>query len=469
MADYLAQFDAGSIDAIHLLSHGAQGQINLGDLTLTSGNLNESSTLLSQIGASLATSGDFLVYGCDVAKGADGVAFVDALALATQADIAASNDLTGAAALEGDWTLEYATDSVVASNVDSSWLKYDGTLATPITMNLSYGTIFVRPGGTSFTWTYGQGLRPSNMSLYATISTVDYHNADFPPTGVGPEDWILTRGKFQYSTNGGTTWTDYAYPANGSTNFVPVAGTVWHFVDTLPGDTTTTNSIGNAWTVVGEGGNVGGGATIAPDNAPTDLTLDKNYFLSGTAQGTSVAKLTPVDTGLTKGGYWAIDSQSVANLFVISSAPATDNTATLTLGTGAMPAIGQTATVTARYYDPYQTDASGNPLNGDGFSKLLTFTVIDPQSKDLSGFGNDIKVSTTTANAQINPDVATLSNGNFVTIWQSEGQGGEGGGKHGIYGQIHTAGGVAVGSEFVISEVIGTDEITPVVTALAGG
>ena len=61
---------------------------------------------LATLGGALSASGDILLYGCDVAAGADGLAFVNALANATGADVAASTDLTGAAVKGGDWVLE---------------------------------------------------------------------------------------------------------------------------------------------------------------------------------------------------------------------------------------------------------------------------------------------------------------------------------------------------------------------------
>ena len=65
--------------------------------------------------------------------------------------------------------------------------------------------------------------------------------------------------------------------------------------------------------------------------------------------------------------------------------------------------------------------------------------------------------------------MATLSTGNVVTVWQSDGQG-EAGGKNGIYGQIHDALGNAVGTEFAITAAgNGIDDVAPSVAALSGG
>lgn len=97
------------IDAIHIVSHGSEGSVNLGSLKLTSQNLQDHAADLATIGNALSQNGDILLYGCDVAAGSDGAAFINALAQTTQADVGASTDATGSAARGGDWSLETST------------------------------------------------------------------------------------------------------------------------------------------------------------------------------------------------------------------------------------------------------------------------------------------------------------------------------------------------------------------------
>ena len=105
------------IDAIHLISHGAEGQVQLGSLTLSNDNLDQQRDVLAQIGAALSADGDILLYGCDVAKGNDGKILVSSLAKLTQADVAASNDLTGASWLGGNWILESSTGNILQNAI----------------------------------------------------------------------------------------------------------------------------------------------------------------------------------------------------------------------------------------------------------------------------------------------------------------------------------------------------------------
>ena len=102
------------IDNIQIISHGGEGSLSLSSTQLNSANLSSYSSQLQQWGQSLTTTGDILLYGCDVAGGVIGKAFVQQISQLTGADVAASDDWTGSAALGGDWLLEYGTGLIDA-------------------------------------------------------------------------------------------------------------------------------------------------------------------------------------------------------------------------------------------------------------------------------------------------------------------------------------------------------------------
>ncbi|MFZ4557359.1 MAG: DUF4347 domain-containing protein, partial [Pseudanabaena sp.] len=120
--------------SVQILSHGSAGALQLGASTLNLGNLQGYQDQLQQWGSALSKTGgetgDILLYGCDVASG-DGVEFVKQLSEITGADVTASNDLTGNAALGGDWDLEVQTGAIAASEVldPVGMANYQGTLA----------------------------------------------------------------------------------------------------------------------------------------------------------------------------------------------------------------------------------------------------------------------------------------------------------------------------------------------------
>ncbi|MBZ0091385.1 MAG: DUF4347 domain-containing protein, partial [Sulfuricellaceae bacterium] len=95
----MAEILAGKhgVEAIHIVSHGSEGAVQLGALDLTKRNLNGHVTDLAAISKALKPGGDLLLYGCNVAAGREGSSFVSALAQKTKAVVAASTDLTGAA------------------------------------------------------------------------------------------------------------------------------------------------------------------------------------------------------------------------------------------------------------------------------------------------------------------------------------------------------------------------------------
>jgi Ca2+-binding RTX toxin-like protein len=115
--DGLAQISAvlaghEGVQAVHIIAHGASGQLQLGSSVLDSAAIDQGS--VAAWGKALTEDGDLLLYGCDVAAGESGAAFMEKLAAATGADVAASTDATGPGWLGGDWDLEAATAQIEA-------------------------------------------------------------------------------------------------------------------------------------------------------------------------------------------------------------------------------------------------------------------------------------------------------------------------------------------------------------------
>jgi large repetitive protein len=120
------------ITAVHIVSHGADGMIILGNTPLDSDGISERATELAAWKDHLTSGADILLYGCDVASSDQGRSFASLLASTTGADVAASSDTTGAAAQGGDWTLEYASGSIESNSflTAAGVEAYDARLAT---------------------------------------------------------------------------------------------------------------------------------------------------------------------------------------------------------------------------------------------------------------------------------------------------------------------------------------------------
>ncbi|MCK7598565.1 isopeptide-forming domain-containing fimbrial protein [Microbulbifer sp. CAU 1566] len=138
VTDFLA--DSGqTFDAIHLISHGGAGGIDVGgeELSLTSLTATEDGNHSAQLRSwesSLSTDADILLYGCNTGYSLTGERFIDQIASLTGADVAASDDATGSALRGGDWELEQQKGEVETDIVFSKLLQgtWEGLMvATP--------------------------------------------------------------------------------------------------------------------------------------------------------------------------------------------------------------------------------------------------------------------------------------------------------------------------------------------------
>jgi len=120
--------DRKEIDALHIVSHGDDGQIHLGTDTLSGETVDDQKEKVGMWASALSDDADILLYGCDVAATEEGQLFVETFAAMTGADVAASVDTTGTENYYGDWDLEHTvgavetTSAVAHGAVDgSSW------------------------------------------------------------------------------------------------------------------------------------------------------------------------------------------------------------------------------------------------------------------------------------------------------------------------------------------------------------
>ena len=117
------------LDAIHIVSHGKDAQLELGATQLNKQTLKQRSEEISQWQDVFTERGDVLIYGCNLAETSDGTALVNSLSKITGADVAASDDLTGNSILGGDWDLEFKTGDIETSlafstDVQENWQVY---------------------------------------------------------------------------------------------------------------------------------------------------------------------------------------------------------------------------------------------------------------------------------------------------------------------------------------------------------
>lgn len=137
------------VDALHLISHGAEASVNLGSVVLDKANLSKHQEVLQRIGKSLSADADILLYGCNVGLGS-GLQLIDQLAVVTGADIAASNNLTGTNTMGGDWELEVMAGRIeTTTNVSTEFSTLYLDVLDVSNKTATFGTAgnFISKGG----------------------------------------------------------------------------------------------------------------------------------------------------------------------------------------------------------------------------------------------------------------------------------------------------------------------------------
>ncbi|MGZ8172936.1 MAG: DUF4347 domain-containing protein, partial [Methylobacter sp.] len=254
IADILAEYS--SLDAIHVISHGSPGSLQLGNGVVTQTILDGHSAALSTIGGALTDTGDLLLYGCNVAQGEVGQAFIQQLAAATGADVAASDDLTGAAAQDGDWVLEATTSLIEATALNLEEASYAHTLQIATT-NLNFSALDKNM------WGAGTALNLDvtwDDLLFTKNITQSFSNSGFS----GTADLQANAGLVAHlAASTGDVDLNYQMVVNPQTPDVVKSGEYFIF------DT-------SSWSLTD-----GQLQSLGPDIASTEFTLDFLFNVSG--------------------------------------------------------------------------------------------------------------------------------------------------------------------------------------------
>ena len=410
MADYLKGREG--LDAIHLLSHGSDGMVQIGNFWLASNNLAEHRAALESIGSTLKADGDLMLYGCRTGDGEKGQAFIDAVASITGADVAASVDDTGAASLGGNWTLERNSGKIETTTLGAKLAGYDAVLvinlaagATPVSVtavlcNLAYrNTNIVDPSTTarSVSVTIDDGSGGTSAPATVTVNVV----------GVNDAPLVVTNGNFPVYTEGGSavtlfngTWIStgeagqsvvemvftVANLNNGGSEKLVIDGT-----DVTLLNNTRVTTTGNSLTVLvsGTGGTVTVTLIHSGLSAATAQSIINTIAYRNDSQGPSgvpreVTLKTVRDSGGTANGgsdTTAVSLQSVVTVVGVNNAPTlTGSGGTLTWTEGnnttSIPVVIDNAVTISDADGPYIASAtvriSNNYNNGNDYLELVS-------------------------------------------------------------------------------------------------
>jgi VCBS repeat-containing protein len=268
ITDILAQRQ--DLAAVHLISHGADGQVQLGSNVLDFDRPLKNSAHIKSWGKAFAAQGDLLIYGCDVAQHADGKALVEALARLTGADVAASENLTGAASQGGDWNLEYEVGNIetqvaVSAAEQAMW---SGTLANSAPV-LS---------GANNLPTIAEDAAANPGTLVSAL--IAGKVADSDPgalSGIAVTAVNNTNGTWQYSLNGGGSWNNFGTPTAAAARLLAADATTYvRFVPNANWNGTVAGGITfRAWDQTS--GAVGGTAAVSASQTMLDTFSAVSY------------------------------------------------------------------------------------------------------------------------------------------------------------------------------------------------
>lgn len=204
------------IDAVHLVTHGAAGQLQLGDRLVTTDDLPGYAGRIAGWRSALDDSADILMYGCDLAD-AHGQEWIESLAILCDCDVAASDDLTGHADLGGDWEFEYIvgtveTQAVFSEELQSTWLS-----TLDITSNLVGHYEFEENGGGTLTDSAGnQNGTFGNAATWTTDNAVGNYALDFSGDGINSNAFVQVTDNAAQDFGSGDWTVSFWYNLNGT-------------------------------------------------------------------------------------------------------------------------------------------------------------------------------------------------------------------------------------------------------------
>ncbi|MEO8859437.1 MAG: DUF4347 domain-containing protein, partial [Burkholderiaceae bacterium] len=397
------------ITAVHVLAHGSDGALQLGNTTLDAQTLVQRAGEVAAWGSALTADADLLLYGCDLAQTAIGQRLVDDVALLTGADVAASTDLTGAAALGGNWTLEYQHGTIEASVVTSfaEQAQWQYAMATyTVTYGGDLGLLGAQVAG-SLRWAISQAN--ANAGTDTIVFAVDSVNLSGKPL-LTSEDNANARGDLDITQSVNIV-------GNGAGTTVITGNGVDGVFDIRAG----TVSI-SGLTVQGGRSNQGGGIRV---NTGTALSL------------TDVVVQNNVGSGATKGaGIYSDGGLTLRNVVVRANGD-----------TGSGDAEGggiylddhanlDALNVEVRDNIADNKDGGGIYIKKDAVAKLVNTTVAGNSGRNGGGILN-MGQSTTLFNVTLSGNAASQGGGlwsddsaalNHVTVVGNVASSGNGGG-----------------------------------------
>ncbi len=281
------------IDALHVLSHGSTGEITVGNDVLNQNTLTHYDALMQTIKNAMSENGDVLLYGCDVAANGEGQAFINAVAASTDADIAASNDITG---IGGDWNLE-----IKSGNIETATIAVE---------DYQYSLVYLTTdsdGGFNSSSGIGGSIATTDKINYARGSA--YYNDLYTLSGVSDGTLIklyIAQGSLsdpfiQVTDSSGNivVENDDAGDSGAANGFDAYVKFTWNNSYTIRATTYSPGAVGS-YTIYTDTGTL----VIKPDTTPTFTSNAVTLDISDTSDNNSIPS--------SSGTFTAVDAENDA-------------------------------------------------------------------------------------------------------------------------------------------------------------
>ncbi|TVT50032.1 MAG: DUF4347 domain-containing protein [Denitromonas halophila] len=444
------------IDAIHLITHGADGQLALGNTTVDSTTLSTHASAIAAWGNALSDDADLLLYGCDVAGSPVGQAFLSELAALTGADVAASDDATGAG---GNWLLERQVGILDTATLNAS--SWQGTLALTATggdidVNTNdngnqqeVSVAMFNDGGWVAVWTdeSTDTIKAKIYNANGSIRTPEYR-VDQGLLNLASAPDVATDGSGRFVV---------AYTSN-----TLGAQDIYFRLFDLNGTALTGSSRVNASYTAGD-----------QNNASVDMTVNGEFVVtwdgagSGDSSGVFAQRFDKLGGrvgGVLQVNQTTADSQSSPDVaigqngqFVVawqdeSSGKRIFARQFSAAGVGGSEFLVQTRLTGSANSPTVGMAADGSytiawaESNADGNNYGILMRRFNSAGTAL---GNDEQVNLTSNNRQDEPDIAMLTSGDFVITWASQSQDGN---NEGVFLRAFTDSGVAASGELAVNQ-----------------
>ncbi|MEG4340259.1 Ig-like domain-containing protein [Microcoleus sp. D3_18_C2] len=399
------------IAAVHVVSHGSSGTLNLGTDIFNKELLEKKLEHLQQWGKALSSKADFLLYGCNVAAGAIGLAFIHRIAEITRANVAASSTKIGNIRLGGNWNLDVQIGKI------ATWLPFQPAALSAYSGVLA--TYTVLPGDVSNTgsglnggllWAINQANSTAandiiNLASGSTYTLTALNNTTGGNNGLPVILGTSTGGTLTITGNGATITRSGAAPSfrifnvNSSGNLTLDNLTVSNGLTSAGGsagglylNSGAIATINNS-TFSNNQGLSDGGAIF---NGSGQLTINNSTFTANSAQASGAA--------ITMSGGTA----NISNSTFSANTARNDGGAIITYSGGNTTIVNSTITNNTADSDANNTGNGGGVLNVGGSATTVRNTIIA---------GNTDSSPTTK-----NPDVAgTFSDGGGNLIGNNTG------------------------------------------------